>query len=346
MNANSSSGDKGKNRAKVEDGAERSNNVVDHSESQTNQDSIASRVLASAAGLAKDVMGSSSGSLTSSLAASTSANGKTVPSSAGTGIQKGAESSHSIQKSSTAVSDSNQRQEAFRTQQEDASIMEEYTQFQQHGDPLNQEFLTAPLQKSNDWAAQFNDFQNHVKEYSQSDGLEVQLLLSDPYFNAMTDTPEPVPDLTPSDVSDLFGSIYTAEEEDAAKQLKKDLPPAPIFQPIAADNSRNLVANLEAMLEPSEYTGYDTSHAFQGPIHFHSQEQQKQWYHQWSGVLNQYTDEVWGDMLPLVREEQKHAEAIIDGKEDLGSRSVQRLNMILGHVEQYRHKTVARSNQE
>jgi hypothetical protein len=265
------------------------------------------------------------------LAASVASTGKAIPSASGSAIQRASESLQSTQKNHLSGVDEYVQGESFRTSGDDATVTEEYEQFQQPSHPFNQDNQLKEIPTSKQWTSEFVTESDHIREYSKDDGLEVQQLLSDPYFVAMTDDMEPEQDQTIEEAADLFNEPLSSEEKQAAESLKADLPPAPIHQPVAADNPRNLVANFEALLTDNHAIGND------GIVHFHSEEQQKQWYSEWSGVLNQYTDEVWGDMLPIVREEQKHAEAIKEGKESIDSKSVQRLNMILGHVEQYRH---------
>jgi hypothetical protein len=330
------SADKGKARAVDEPNGSTGQSAT-QATPKANSDSLATRVIDSATGLARDLVGSGNGSLTSTLAASASASGKIVPSIPGRGAQQPSESLQSVQKNHVSSANGTVQDEAFRTSEVNSTVAEEYEQFQQSSNPFVENVSVktneaAPTQ----WANEFRQQSHDVQAYSQDDGLEVQLLLSDPYFVAMTDDAVPEPDQTAADADDLFGGSFSVEEQEAAKELKADLPPVPIHQPVAADNPRNLVANFENIIAGGDgHTGLVAIESG-NVVHFHSEEQRKEWYSQWSGVLNQYTDEVWGDMLPLVREEQKHAEAIKEGKENLDSKSVQRLNMILGHVVYHR----------
>jgi len=57
------------------------------------------------------------------------------------------------------------------------------------------------------------------------------------------------------------------------------------------------------------------------------------WRTQWEGVLGRYTDEVWGDLLPLVREARKEVEDIIEGKGTEEPVALRRLKGILGHLQ-------------
>lgn len=305
--------------------------------------SLSSKVLSSATGLARDLMGAGNGALASSLSESAASTGKTRP--VATGGSSHAPASSALEtlgcsSSMTGGAQASRQNESFRTSEVNNGTAEAFEDFQQDNSNKSMEQAIAAQQlhsNADPWIAEFMSGPSHVDEYSQDDGLEVAQLLSDPYFVAMTDEAEPEPAQSAEDAADLFAEDFSVEEQQAAKVIKDDLPAPPIHQPIAADNPRNLVANFEALLAGNENGMNSATYATSNMVHFHTKEDQQQWYSQWSGVLNQYTDEVWGDMLPIVREEKKHAEAIKEGKENVDSKSVQRLNMILGHVEQYRH---------
>jgi len=67
----------------------------------------------------------------------------------------------------------------------------------------------------------------------------------------------------------------------------------------------------------------------------HSPEAARVWVEQWQDVLTRYTEEVWGDLTPLVRQAQKELEQA-RGAEPRGPRpnlkAVHRLRQILGHL--------------
>ncbi|KAI0450143.1 hypothetical protein F5B21DRAFT_492182 [Xylaria acuta] len=59
------------------------------------------------------------------------------------------------------------------------------------------------------------------------------------------------------------------------------------------------------------------------------------WFSQWDNVLSSYTDEVWGDLTPLVvaaRQELKAVSTIPDGTTGNGLNALRRLQQILAHV--------------
>lgn len=56
---------------------------------------------------------------------------------------------------------------------------------------------------------------------------------------------------------------------------------------------------------------------------------------EWDGVLNRYADEVWGGLLPLVREARQEFEDLKtdeSGLEQPKIRAIRRLGAILGHL--------------
>ncbi|KLU87538.1 hypothetical protein MAPG_06537 [Magnaporthiopsis poae ATCC 64411] len=67
----------------------------------------------------------------------------------------------------------------------------------------------------------------------------------------------------------------------------------------------------------------------------HGPEAGKVWLDQWMGVLTSYNEEVWGDLGSLVqqaKEEVRQLENLRPGEAPPGSKAVQRLQQILGHI--------------
>jgi hypothetical protein len=59
------------------------------------------------------------------------------------------------------------------------------------------------------------------------------------------------------------------------------------------------------------------------------------WQDQWEGVLSRYTDEVWGDLLPLVEKARKEVKDIQSGSPtDEEPKALRRLRGILAHIQQ------------
>jgi len=58
------------------------------------------------------------------------------------------------------------------------------------------------------------------------------------------------------------------------------------------------------------------------------------WRTQWEGVLERYTDEVWGDLLPLVKEARKEVANVVEGEGTEEPVALRRLKGILRHLQQ------------
>lgn len=65
-----------------------------------------------------------------------------------------------------------------------------------------------------------------------------------------------------------------------------------------------------------------------------SEEAKGKWIEQWEDVLSRYQDEVWGNMLPLVKEAKEEIKENKEthGTEDHQPKALRRLGMVLGHI--------------
>jgi hypothetical protein len=85
-------------------------------------------------------------------------------------------------------------------------------------------------------------------------------------------------------------------------------------------------------------TSSEMSRAMESMLHFgvsDPEEAKKLWTEQWSDVLNRYTDEVWGDLGPLIKQARAEIEQIDETKaEDVppDTPALRRLRAILGHL--------------
>jgi len=68
--------------------------------------------------------------------------------------------------------------------------------------------------------------------------------------------------------------------------------------------------------------------------YFSSANLRELWLSEWNDVLNGYTDEVWGDLLPTVQTARTQLEEMRTGVNNLDTKAIARLKMILGHVRQ------------
>ncbi|TVY32949.1 hypothetical protein LSUB1_G007236 [Lachnellula subtilissima] len=99
---------------------------------------------------------------------------------------------------------------------------------------------------------------------------------------------------------------------------------------------RAMTKNLFGLTPAEPHTGIvDAEH----PLNLIPQSQSvdlEAWREQWEGVLTRYTDEVWGELLPLVREARREVEEMRDAGGDGGTEksvALRRLGAILGHLQ-------------
>ena len=153
--------------------------------------------------------------------------------------------------------------------------------------------------------------QNHIygsiAEQRNQDGEDVLVILSQK--GNMDDTFEP----SPEDENYNWG--LSAEQLQQLRAMTMDLfPPVQMYGTVHPDHPLNLNPDFEH-------------------IPGHSSLGDQGWREQWDGVLNRYTDEVWGDLLPLVKEARKEVE---DRRSDSSStkepKALRRLGAILRHL--------------
>jgi hypothetical protein len=94
---------------------------------------------------------------------------------------------------------------------------------------------------------------------------------------------------------------------------KEDFPPAEAHLSVAVEHPLNLNPTFgEETIEAREH-----------------------WREQWEGVLTRYTDEVWGGLLPLVKQAREEIEEIgNEGTVREKSTALRRLEAILGHLQE------------
>lgn len=181
-----------------------------------------------------------------------------------------------------------------------------------------------------------NDY-GHPVDYD--DGAEVRMLLSDPSFMAdtvpsdmmMEDTTEQTP-------ADLFGENFSAEEQQIAEKIKATLPPPATHSVIWPDNPLNLRPEFAALAASNPHLAQElielASTIGDGAQSYVDPVMQQHLLNEWQDVLNSYTDEVWGDFLPVVKAAREQLAEVKAGTERLDTKAVARLKLILGHVVQ------------
>lgn len=321
---------------------------------------MASRIAASASGLAKDLVGSSSGNdLTRTLASSSSMSGKSqsFQTSAGPSTWSETLPSRTNGHSSSASHPSNGAQggyESFRPpapQHSEAFDMNDFLRGPEHRTELGA--LNAGIEPS--WTAQFHHqsfqhssfptFSNDAHPtmdsiLSYDDGAEVRALLSDSTFTADTyPTDVTMEDPTEASISDLFPQNFSEEEQHAADRIRSSLPAPPVHRSVPHDHPLNLrpdfasfgAANPHLQQEIAELASTLGS-GEESYIYFTTPTQRGHWLSDWDDVLNSYTDDVWGELLPAVQVARAQVKEAMAGADQLDSKAVVRLKMILGHV--------------
>lgn len=174
---------------------------------------------------------------------------------------------------------------------------------------------------------------------SYDDGAEVRALLSDPTFTADT-YPTDVTMETPTEesVADLFPQNFSEEERRAVDSIRSSLPAPPAHRSMPHDHLLNLRPDA-SLGAPNPYTQQEITELLrmfgsepESYMRFTTPAKPEHWLSDWDDVLNSYTDEVWGELLPVVQEARKQVKEVMAGTEQLDSKAVVRLKMILGHV--------------
>lgn len=121
----------------------------------------------------------------------------------------------------------------------------------------------------------------------------------------------------------------TPEQVALAKKLASELHVPSVDNPSALVPKAFQNGEREEYL-PEEYA--QDSHSYLGEV-LPAAEAKGRWIWQWEAVLNRYQDEVWGGMLPLVKEaKQEIQEAKAEGTEDRQPKALRRLGMVLDHI--------------
>lgn len=158
-----------------------------------------------------------------------------------------------------------------------------------------------------------------VEAQEKRDGDAVLAILSDP--NSLNDQYEEPPD--EEDMNQDWG--LSEEQLVRLRTLTQDL--FPPFEPHGVIHGNHpLDSKPDFGLDSrSQITGFG--------VHDQSMESTEEWRNQWEGVLTRYADEVWGGLLPLVKEARKEVEELSDERPAIGqTKALRRLGAILGHL--------------
>ncbi|KAJ9648445.1 hypothetical protein H2199_001300 [Coniosporium tulheliwenetii] len=311
--------------------------------------SMVSRIAASASGLAKDLVGSSSGNdLSQTLASASSMSGKSqgFRPSAGPSTWTETLPSRTNGHVSSAHHSSNGAQGSYEGFRQPASQFSEASDFDDFLRGSEQQNGSAALNASFEpsWTAQFQQQSFQHSSYltfgtgahttmdsvlSYDDGAEVRALLSDPTFTADT-YPTDVTMETPTEesVADLFPQNFSEEERRAVDSIRSSLPAPPAHRSMPHDHLLNLRPDA-SLGAPNPYTQQEITELLrmfgsepESYMRFTTPAKPEHWLSDWDDVLNSYTDEVWGELLPVVQEARKQVKEVMAGTEQLDSKAV------------------------
>lgn len=143
-----------------------------------------------------------------------------------------------------------------------------------------------------------------------NDGAAVVALLADPGFSAETDPNDSVTSMAPDNCGYLLGE----------KQQRKSIDPSDPRNPL--DLVPGFDSSWKTARLPNHFYQDSTLNSNFGDIQ------------PWAEILDRYHDEVWGDMLPLVKEARKELEAAKASPEGaLQNRpAIRRLGMLVKHL--------------
>lgn len=170
-----------------------------------------------------------------------------------------------------------------------------------------------------------------IAEQEQCDGEEVLALLNDSgKFDIFLEIPEEVEDnydwgLSTEQLLQLRAmtkDLFPTQEPHTAVSPEHPLNLVPSFEGV---NTQRYDSNIDPRVEESYmYFGAPNS----------ATTAKKMWMEQWEGVLTRYTDEVWGGLLPLVKEARKEVEDLRDDSSRTDQpKALRRLGAILGHLQ-------------
>lgn len=156
----------------------------------------------------------------------------------------------------------------------------------------------------------------NVAEQEHRDGEDVLAILSDPNAFDYEQSETPLED----DENHDWG--LSPEQLARLQAMTKELfPPAIPHGHVSTTSPLNLIPQFDVATS-IQMTGYSDIGAVD------------QWREQWEGVLTRYSDEVWGGLLPLVKEARQEAENMREMETgQIQPKALRRLEAILGHLQ-------------
>jgi len=288
--------------------------------------SFISRVAASAKGLTRDTFSSQRGAdVEDTLATALSSSGKDTSRGTSNGLRPTSEGSASTHVPGTSESHSGNHGPAnqFRSRQTEDHVKHAENEFSNFIDgidsfqpssnittqPDSNAFETTWRQREKSYPVAVGS--RTVAEQELQDGADVIALLNIPTTTQDFELPE--------DESDRYDWGFDEGQLALIRTITQELFSTSGSQKVKYDNSLNLVHAV------------DPTNAV---VLSGSTELSVEWWEQWDGVLRRYADEVWGDLLPLVKEARKEMEDVTkDEPITEVPDAVRRLQSILGHLQ-------------
>jgi hypothetical protein len=296
---------------------------------------LASRLQSSATALTRSIATSTIGA-TTTLYSNLADTGKSGASSSSNGPRGEPSASEQTPKFNRGQASSTGLDDSFREyRSQDQSTGQHFNEFSEAKAPICADLSSQP--SSNHWAQEFtfgqrssrtgrhdppSQDQAHIGD-AHNDGDQVLALLSDPNFVALSDVYD-IEEPSTDAVADLFSQDLSSSEQQAADRIRNALPAPPVHNFVSETSTSNLYPDF-GINHPHIAIPNDDQFASQLSVS------------QWSTVLNGYTDEIWGDLLPVVNNIKKQLAEFKSGTAHLDDLAIMRLKMILGHVEGEKH---------
>jgi len=167
-----------------------------------------------------------------------------------------------------------------------------------------------------------------VQEQQDHDGDEVLALLSDPNSEGI----ESIDVYKALDDDPVIWRLTATQRAEWEKRLETDFPEAAPHDNQHPYTPFNLVPPFETDLSLS---AFDQDSFLHFGKEISTEQAREEWINQWDAVLYRYTDEVWGDLMPLVEEAREEVQAIKDttkGSATEPPKALRRLGLVLGHL--------------
>lgn len=166
-----------------------------------------------------------------------------------------------------------------------------------------------------------------IAEQEKHDGEDVLTILSE-----QGDPQGPFE--APQEDRDDYDWGLSVEQLSELRAMTSELfPPPEAHATLSPDHPLNLIP----LFKPESDGPQTNTHAHAAFMYFGSQSDsataREPWRDQWEGVLTRYTDEVWGGLLPLVKEARKEVERLRDDPSATDQpKALRRLGAILDHL--------------